>query len=352
MNEEASNVFIAQQSFFVPATDRESYEDQAAVIRSSLSRQFGERVPATSIVSQRPDGGEELALELICMKNAGSQVVSYRRHRDLSYTLIEEDGQRSVICAGLSGKKGDTISKAAEHAFKLGLEILEKEGLKIGDIVRQWNYIEDIASVKDFGSAQNYQDFNDVRASYYRLGDFSAGYPTATGIGQATGGVVIDFLAVSDSGRINRLSINNPGQTDAHKYSKRVLEGRKSEKCRPLFERAQLLEKGPEQIINVSGTASIQGEDTMYIDDVEKQTLLTIENIHRLVAPENLRSQGVSLPSSGFIFKPYRVYVKYPEDIPSVRAICEDRLGSRPALYLEADICRENLLVEIDGVCI
>ena len=45
-----------------------------------------------------------------------------------------------------------------------------------------------------------------------------------------------------------------------------------------------------------------------------------------------------------------RVYLKRPEDLAKCRAICERRFGSVPAIYAVADICRPELLVEIEGV--
>ena len=43
-----------------------------------------------------------------------------------------------------------------------------------------------------------------------------------------------------------------------------------------------------------------------------------------------------------------RVYVKRPEDYAKCRAVCERRLGATPAIYAQADVCRPNLLVEIE----
>jgi hypothetical protein len=45
-----------------------------------------------------------------------------------------------------------------------------------------------------------------------------------------------------------------------------------------------------------------------------------------------------------------RVYVKRPEDYARVRAVCEQRLGTVPATYVVADVCRPDLLVEIEGI--
>lgn len=45
-----------------------------------------------------------------------------------------------------------------------------------------------------------------------------------------------------------------------------------------------------------------------------------------------------------------RVYLKRPEDLAKCRSICERRFGVVPAVYAVADICRPELLVEIEGV--
>jgi hypothetical protein len=45
-----------------------------------------------------------------------------------------------------------------------------------------------------------------------------------------------------------------------------------------------------------------------------------------------------------------RVYIKRQEDYAKVRAVCEQRLGELPAVYAIADVCRPDLLVEIEGI--
>jgi len=45
-----------------------------------------------------------------------------------------------------------------------------------------------------------------------------------------------------------------------------------------------------------------------------------------------------------------RVYVKRQKDYGKVRAVCERRLGELPTIYAVADVCRPNLLVEIEGM--
>jgi enamine deaminase RidA (YjgF/YER057c/UK114 family) len=101
----------------------------------------------------------------------------------------------------------------------------------------------------------------------------------------------------------------------------------------------------------VSGTASIVNSRTCHPGDIVRQTEQTIENIERLIAPENFARHG--LPGAGATLKDIaklRVYVKHPEDYEKCRDVCERLLPRVPAIYLHADICRPDLLVEIEAV--
>lgn len=343
--------FVTQQTYFIAAASQEEYDTRSGIIRKALSALCGSRQPATSIVAQSPVPGSEVVLELICTQASDHQSITYKRTGEIPYTVVDYGHFKAVHCAGLMGAPGDSIAEAATKAFDSALEILREEGLSIHHIIRQWNYIEDIASVKETGGAhQNYQDFNDVRAHYYDMGTFTHGYPAATGIGTDAGGVIIDFIALSESEAVRVRPIRNPGQVDAHRYSEQVLMGAASGKCTPKFERAKVVSFGNSHYFYVSGTASILGEKTMHPGDVAKQTLTTIENIQRLFISENQDALGIRFEVDRIRFSHLRVYVKRQEDIPIVSKICEEKLNSSSYLYLESDVCREELLVEIEGV--
>ncbi|MCK5692841.1 MAG: hypothetical protein KAI08_08330 [Bacteroidales bacterium] len=345
------SLFVTQQTFFILARTREEYEERSTIIRNQMLSLCGTSLPATSIVAQSPAGNRAVVLELICTKDSDDKKVSYKSLSGVNYTVIEYQGFKTVHCAGLMGNVDDTITEASERAFKMALSILNKEGLSIKNIIRQWNYIEDIAIVEDMEDApQNYQDFNDVRSRYYDQVKFDQGYPAATGIGQDTGGVIIGFIALSESDIISIKPIGNPGQIDAHKYSEIVLEGNSDQKCTPKFERAKLVTIGSRNYIYVSGTASILGEKTVHEGDVEKQTLTTIDNIKRLFSRENQETLGLDFDVAKIQFSHLRVYVKFKKDIPAVQKVCDAELNCKSSLFLESDVCRENLLVEIEGV--
>jgi enamine deaminase RidA (YjgF/YER057c/UK114 family) len=348
---EDMSLFVTQQTFFISAHSREEYEERSALIRNHLLSLCGTSLPATSIVAQSPAGNMAVVLELICTRDADNKNVTYKSLSGVSYSVIEYQGFKTVHCAGLMGNVGDTITEASERAFKMAVTILNAEGLSIKNIIRQWNYIENIAFIEDLKDApQNYQDFNDIRARYYDQVQFDQGYPAATGIGQDTGGVIIGLIALSESDIISIKPLGNPGQIDAHKYSELVLEGSSNRKCTPKFERAKLVTIGSQNYIYISGTASILGEKTEHKGDVEKQTLTTIENIKRLFSRENQDTLGLDFDVAKIQFSHLRVYVKFKKDIPAVQKVCDAELNYKSSLFLKSDVCREDLLVEIEGV--
>ena len=141
------------------------------------------------------------------------------------------------------------------------------------------------------------------------------------------------------------MPLENPRQTAAYDYAASYSPQS------PKFSRAMVLSCGTYTTIFISGTASITHSQTRHPGDAVKQTEETLDNIAALIAEENLARHGLpglgtSLASLGFA----RVYIKRPEDYAAVRAVCEQRLGTLPTIYAIADICRPELLVEIEGV--
>jgi hypothetical protein len=137
-------------------------------------------------------------------------------------------------------------------------------------------------------------------------------------------------------------------QVAAHTYSKEILAGDASLiKATPKFERARSVELPGKNIIFISGTASIRGEYTVGIDDPARQTEITIENIKQLYSENVLAkfSDEKLLPKYGHA----RVYIKSRKDFPEIRKSFKSHFGNLPVVYIIADICRKDLLVEIEG---
>jgi enamine deaminase RidA (YjgF/YER057c/UK114 family) len=301
--------------------------------------------------------GALIAIELMVIAQRDDRVVISRKEPDgLRYTTVNYPDCRMVYAAGITaGENAAGTLDQSNDAFGLMKRVLEKENMDFTNIVRQWNYIENITGkiVSKDKTRQNYQVFNDIRSLYYGEVDFKRGYPAATGIGMDCGGVVLEFIAADFSSDIKVIPIKNPDQADAHQYSLEMLVGDGIQadrpKSTPKFERARAIAKENDYYVYISGTAAIKGQKTLFPTDVEQQTRITIENISRLIAPDNLEKHNLPVSSSDSPFSHIRVYIKNEADVPAVKKKCDEHYGEVPRLYLISDICRENLLVEIEG---
>jgi len=151
------------------------------------------------------------------------------------------------------------------------------------------------------------------------------------------------------------LPVKSPVQTDAHQYSKQVLAHNEIVKVKvsettPKFERAKAIVSGNSCLLHVSGTSAIKGQFSLDASDAVTHTSLTMENIYKLISVENLRKQGLHPAQPEAIPCYFRVYVKKPEDYLKVKTTCEKYIKDVQAIYLKADICRPELLVEVEGV--
>jgi enamine deaminase RidA (YjgF/YER057c/UK114 family) len=98
----------------------------------------------------------------------------------------------------------------------------------------------------------------------------------------------------------------------------------------------------------ISGTASIVGHRTVHAGDVAAQTRETLVNIEALLDEAN-RVSGTS--RFGLESLAYKVYVRNSADLPLIQSQLHSALGRNPqVVYLQADICRQDLLVEIEAI--
>lgn len=329
-------------TLFIDSVSRAEYEGQRECLLGVVSEHYGDAgMPPVSVVAQAPAGGAHVALEAAVL----AAPAGVRLARREGCTVAEHSGVRQVHAGGLCSNGGlSATAEQARDAFAKMEAVLARESLTFQHVVRQWNYIEGMLDVRevDGKEQQGYQAFNDVRTLAYGPAPWSAGYPAGTGIGQAAGGVQIEFLAIDAPGQVRVVPLSNPHQTDAHDYSEGQLVGESLEelpgKSTPKFERAKLVARGDSEVVFVSGTAAILGERSVGLGDVAVQTRTTIDNISALIGGRPLSR--------------LRAYVKRDEDIPAVRSICEEAYGPIPALYVRADVCREELLVELEGAVV
>jgi len=253
--------------------------------------------------------------------------VHYRFCEDLLFGSITIDER-----AADSGALRHATASAYQEIFAV-LKQTEHRHL-----IRVWNYLPDINREAD--GDERYRLFNSARQLAFRTsGRATTGtVPAASALGSPAGSpLCIYFLAA----RRPPTMIENPRQTSAYHYPPKF--GRHS----PSFSRACVLTESAGTNLFVSGTASIVGHETIHQGDVAAQTRETVANINALLDEANRVVGRARYSLDGLKFK---VYVRQPADLGAIEEALAESLGSgAPIVYLQADVCREDLLVEIEA---
>jgi enamine deaminase RidA (YjgF/YER057c/UK114 family) len=349
---------VIKQTIFIQANENEEYYQQSNSLLNELKKFYPAILPPTSFIAQPPEDQLKCALELVILSGEGSEVrVERNKLNGLTYSVVRYHGASELYAGGLTKNgKSSSILESADNSFRLMQEILKSEQFSFANVVRQWNYIEKILDInyQKQHILQNYQVFNDVRSHHYSNNSFWNGYPAATGIGTNAGGVVLEFVAVSHSPEVRIIAIKNPRQFNAYTYSEEVLIGKPVSptdgKTSPKFERAKFVSFQDRAQVYISGTAAIIGQDSNPEQNAQEQTITTIENIQQLISEMNLQRHDIDLKSGKLMLAYLRVYIKNSNSVKEVKSVCEKYFPQVPILYLISDICRKELLVEIEGV--
>ena len=316
-----------------------------------LRARFGAALPVATFVVQPPCGGGALGVELWAVGGPGVKVERFSPQ----LLTVESDGIRWIHCGGIRPEPGaDGPYAETLSDFEQMRNLVSRAGASFDQVVRTWLYVNRITAVE--GGRQRYHELNRARTDFYRDIRFGVKaraacapemiYPASTGIGTDGAGIRMSCLAL-DSQRpdVFLMPLENPAQTPAFDYQK-VYSPQS-----PKFSRAMAVVQGHFVTTLLSGTASIVNSRTCHPGDIVRQTEQTIENIERLIAPENFARQGLAGGGASLrdIAK-LRVYIKHEEDYERCRQVCEQRLPGIPAIYLHAEVCRPELLMEIEAV--
>jgi enamine deaminase RidA (YjgF/YER057c/UK114 family) len=228
------------------------------------------------------------------------------------------------------------LSQATISAYRHIFDVLETTEHR--HLIRVWNYLPEINREAD--GDERYRHFNTARQTAFR----SVGRPTevtvpaACALGSPAGSPIsIYFLAAREAPKM----IENPRQTSAYHYPRKF--GNHS----PSFSRACVLSESAGTNLFVSGTASIVGYETIHHGDVSAQTRETLANLDALLEEAN---RVVGAPRYSLDELKFKVYVRRPADLDAIQsALAASLRPAAPILYLQADVCREELLVEIEA---
>jgi enamine deaminase RidA (YjgF/YER057c/UK114 family) len=227
------------------------------------------------------------------------------------------------------------LHAATEQAYREIFAVLDAVGY--GHLLRVWNYVPQI-NVDTHGT-ERYRQFNSARRDALKAcgRDVTGSVPAACALGSMTGSpLVIYFLA----SRAAPTAIENPRQISAYHYPPQYGP-------QPAFSRASVLHQAAGAMLFISGTASIVGHQTIHVGDAGAQTRETLANIEALLSEAN-RVAGAASFALGTLA--YKVYVRHATDLGAVEAQLRSAVGSSArVVYLKADICRQDLLVEIEA---
>lgn len=337
------------------------YSVQQEMIEAFATR-FPKRIPAVSIAVQPPVSGALMDAELWCVP--ADTDCRFDKHGGLPFVEIEHAYLRELWSSGFTADYRPApngihpVQEAAKACFDKVSDLLCRTGYSYDDIFRQWNYIGHILELSSIAdkTVQNYQLFNEIRSIYYQNKQNRSQYPAATGIGMAYAGISIDFVALKSlSGKATGdIAMKSPVQKDAYRYQSDVLVGDSllspsacgnTVKQTPLFERGRCFlnrQNGTTTALAmISGTASIRGEETVDQNDLAQQTRNTLHFIDELTQETALQD---------IRYRRARMYLKPGQPIEEALRIFQ---AHYPADCLcttvEAEICRENLLVEIEA---
>ena len=233
----------------------------------------------------------------------------------------------------------EDIVAASEHAYRLILDAIN--ALDYPCILRIWNYFSSIND--DQQGLERYKQFCLGRQQTLdSRGGFVYSPPAATAIGTSGGGLQVYFIAAREPG----IQLENPRQTSAFLYPPQY--GVVS----PAFSRATIKKWQNTTHLYISGTASIVGHETRHIGQVEKQLEETLKNIEALVQ-HGAETQDLSINTLTDLSY-LKVYLRDLFMLSITEELLIRRYGRNlpEVIFLQGDVCREDLLVEIEAAYI
>ncbi len=232
---------------------------------------------------------------------------------------------------------GTSVTALSEQVYARLLRLIHHRDYPY--ILRMWNTLQDINL--DQNGLERYRQFclgRHEALTKHGDGAEEERYPAASAVGSTAGGLCVYFLAAKSPG----IPIENPKQVSAYRYPPQY--GPRS----PSFARGLVKTWSHGTDLFLSGTASITGHESRHQGRLVAQVGKAIDNLKILI--------GAAKPASniGFALGPgssvLKAYIRHADDYREVRSILEQRLGKTIEIaYLQAEICRKELLFEIEG---
>ena len=199
-------------------------------------------------------------------------------------------------------------------------------------LIKLWHFIPNLLDINEINKS-TYTIFCEEREKLYQDFFTNNNYPAATVVGTKGKKIIIYFIA---SSYLDILYLSNSRQIEPYKYPKEIFQ------YKPLFSRAVKLAK-PNQSsrIFISGTASISGYESKHVSNLSKQFKEIILNYKNLLNITNNFSNEHDI---------YKIYIKNNINTDTIIKDIQKNFNENKYLIIFGDICRSELLIEIDGI--
>jgi enamine deaminase RidA (YjgF/YER057c/UK114 family) len=297
----------------------------------------GEELPAASYINQPPCRTEqafELQVQAV-IPNGESKVIveSFPEvARRTTKKIVHIGDRRHLYVMNIHGVRPDgsipgSFREQSDAMFERTVPVLAAHGTTFPHVLRTWCYLDDID--------RDYDEFNRSRNAFFAREDVSR-LPASTGIraGLYPPGVLcsFDLYSVLDMEGIEVEVMHTPTLNEADEYGSSFSRGMK----------VVLPEK---TVLYISGTASVDEQGaTVHVDDIRKQVERMLLNVQEL-----LRAQDSTFGDVVQVI----TYLKQRNYLPTFVDIWQKwGLAGLPNSFVEAGVCRPDLLCELEAIAI
>ncbi len=264
------------------------------------------------------------------LQGGHSEGIHWRRNADVLYGVIElHEADAPAAPEGTS-----PLQAASQQVYERLFALLRQQ--EVPHLWRVWNYLGRING--ESHGLERYRQFNLGRHAAFVQAHRETGgqVPAACAIGFEGGPLSVAFLA----GTTPVVPVENPRQVSAWRYPAQY--GPQA----PTFSRAALVYPPGQEALFISGTASIVGHETVHAGDVAAQCRETVRNLACVVQEANRLARA---PTPFALDRmSHRAYVRHARDAATVQHTLQPLLGGAPLVCVQADICRSDLLVEVE----
>ena len=232
-----------------------------------------------------------------------------------AHLLLPDDGE------------GD-LAELTCSAYSRLLDFIRSQGFP--HPLRIWNLLFRIHDCP--GGLERYRAFCAGREHALRhAGVEPAAFPAASAVGSAAPGLLVYLFA----GRRAGTPVENPRQLSAWRYPRQY--GPRP----PSFARGLRAPWADRRPFFVSGTAAVVGHRSLYPGALAPQVAETLRNLAALLTE-------ASAPAPDAL----KVYLRNPSGLTQAQTDLRAWAApGTPVLWLQAEVCRAELAIEIEGVC-